>query len=302
MMSVPQIKKSPSRKLDGVFLLDKPNGLSSHSAMRRAQRLFQAEKAGHTGSLDPLATGMLPICFGEATKYSSFFLEANKAYSVKIGWGVTTTTGDSDGEKLTSCEPVSLTAKDLSQLEATFLGQQTQIPPMYSALKYQGKPLYQLARAGKTVERAPRNIVIHSLTFQNNEECQVVCSKGTYIRSLVESMGEFIGCGAHVVALRRTWVDPFQSHRMMSLNDLEQCSFDERALHLLSISELLKKFMPSLEVSSHQGQAILKGQSIDGDFDFQAADCVCLLCEGRFLGIGEITEGHLKPKRLVSSI
>ena len=249
---------------------------------------------------------MLPLCFGEATKFSQFLLESDKCYQVTIKLGVQTTTGDAEGEIIATHPVNAISSEELSRVLEQFEGTIQQIPPMFSAIKVQGRPLYELARKGIEIDRQPRTVQIHRMRLlsfaQDSLELDIYCSKGTYIRSLVESMGEFIGCGAHVVALRRTWVDPFQSHRMMSLNDLEQCSFDERALHLLSISELLKKFMPSLEVSSHQGQAILKGQSIDGDFDFQAADCVCLLCEGRFLGIGEITEGHLKPKRLVSSI
>lgn len=292
--------KKTKNKLEGIFLLDKPNGISSHSAMKRAQRLLCAEKAGHTGSLDPLATGMLPICLGEATKFSRFFLEAKKAYSVKVCWGTTTTTGDREGEILLTRSIPVLSQDDLTQLSLQFLGEQQQIPPMFSALKHQGKPLYRLARAGKTVERAPRWITIEDLIFHDLTTFDVICSKGTYIRSLVEAMGEYLGCGAHVAELRRQWVDPFQAYSMQSLSELETLPYEQRLESVLKISTLLEAFMPSMALSVVQGQAIRKGQTVVIEED-RVSGWISLLCEGEFLGVGEvISEGRIKPKRLVN--
>jgi tRNA pseudouridine55 synthase len=300
MKPVHQIKRTviKNKKIDGIFLLDKPQGKSSHSAMKNVQRLFQAEKAGHTGSLDPLATGMLPICLGEATKFSRFLLEAKKAYTVGIQWGITTTTGDSEGEVLSRCTPPVLTEQDLADLRHTFLGTQSQIPPMYSALKHQGKPLYKLARQGKHIERAPRTVTIELLHFHNTTLLDVVCSKGTYIRSLVEAMGEKVGCGAHVVSLRRTWVDPFVSQTMMKTSELEALSEEERMKHLLTIPDLLANFMQTLVLSPQQAGLLLKGQALLGEFE--PAEWVCLISEEQFLGVGEAVEGQLRPKRLVA--
>lgn len=298
-MPVDLIKKMIN-KHNGVFLLDKPKGFSSHSAMKRVQRLLGAEKAGHTGSLDPLATGMLPICLGEATKFSRFFLEAEKAYSVKVCWGTTTTTGDSEGEALVTRQAPLLTPADLAQLQETFLGHQQQIPPMFSALKHQGQPLYRLARAGKTIEREPRWITIEHLAFHDANTFEVTCSKGTYIRSLVEAMGEQLGCGAHVTALRRQWVSPFQAYPMYALETIEAFSAEERLSNILSIAKLLEAFMPSMQLSFAQGQAICQGRSLATEEGAFPTGWVSLLCEGEFLGVGEmLPEGSVKPKRLV---
>lgn len=303
MKPVNPIKKT-TNKLDGVFLLDKPTGISSHSAMKRVQRLLCAEKAGHTGSLDPLATGMLPICLGEATKFSRFFLEAKKAYSVKVCWGVTTTTGDREGEILSTAPAPVLSQDELTRLSIQFLGQQQQIPPMFSALKHQGKPLYRLARAGKTVEREPRWITVDDLVFHDSITFDVTCSKGTYIRSLVEAMGEYLGCGAHVMELRRRWADPFQAYSMQNLLELEALSPPQRLANVLDISTLLEAFMPSLSLSKIAAQGIRRGQAVAIEAETAPAGWVSLLCEGEFLGVGEVEPegGRVKPKRLVNAI
>lgn len=300
--------KPPSDKLDGIFLLDKPIGLSSHHAMKRTQRLFQAQKGGHTGSLDPLATGMLPLCFGEATKFSRFFLEANKAYAVTMLLGVTTTTGDSEGEPVNVRSVPAITSESLMDLQSQFLGTHQQIPPMYSALKHQGQPLYRLARQGKVIERQPRTVTLYHLAFDsikdtppNQVSFVVECSKGTYIRSLVEQMGERLGCGAHVISLRRTWVDPFRQSPMMSLSEVEALSLEQRREHLLPIPTILAPIMPSFTLSPEQGEYIKKGREIQ--LESETTGWVSLMCSGKFLGVGEmLPEGLVKPKRLIEQI
>lgn len=289
--------------MNGVFLLDKPVGITSHTALSRAKRLLGAAKAGHTGSLDPLATGMLPLCLGEATKYSRFFLEANKAYAVSLRLGVKTDTGDSDGEVI-QMEPVPLiTPSTLEALSCQFIGPQLQVPPMYSALKFQGQRLYHLARKGQIVERQPRPVTIHKIDwcpydphFPDVLSFSVECSKGTYIRSLVEDMGHSLGCGAHVIALRRLWVSPFQGHSMVSLETLKSLPEEEREALILPISTILSSLMPTLSLSANEGVALRQGKAIAID---ALPGIVSLEASGEFLGIGESLDGLLKPVRLI---
>ncbi len=215
------------RPVHGILLLDKPSGGSSNHALQRAKRLFGAAKAGHTGSLDPLATGMLPICFGEATKISAFLLDADKGYETTLKLGVTTHSADADGETLMERPiPADLDRAEFESICARFTGPLMQVPPMVSAIKIDGKRLYKLAREGKEVERPPRPVVIHSLEVLSfagdSARLAVRCSKGTYIRSLVTDIGEAIGCGAHVTSLRRTFVSPFEQVPMITLDTLEQ--------------------------------------------------------------------------------
>lgn len=287
-----------ARPLNGFLLLDKPLGYSSHAVTRRVRRIAKMEKAGHTGSLDPLATGMLPIALGEATKFSRFLFEANKAYAVTMCLGVTTTTGDSEGEIVHTGSVPRVTDEMLAAMRTQFLGEQTQIPPMYSAIKYKGQPLYRLARAGKIVERAPRAIRIEALAFDSPHTFTVVCSKGTYVRSLVMAMGEYLGCGAHVTALRRLWVDPFQAAAMVTIPEWEQASEVERRAWVYSIPALLSKFFPMIAVSADHARAIQKGQSVA--YDGPHSDLwVGLLWDEQFLGVAENREGKLAPRRLV---
>lgn len=215
------------RPVHGILLLDKPSGGSSNHALQRAKRLFGAAKAGHTGSLDPLATGMLPICFGEATKLSAFLLDADKGYETTLKLGVTTNSADADGETvLERPVPAYLDRATFEEICARFTGPIMQIPPMVSAIKIDGQRLYKLARQGKEVDRPPRPVVIHSLdvlSFSGDTaRLAVRCSKGTYIRSLVTDIGEAIGCGAHVTTLRRTFVSPFEQAPMITIETLEQ--------------------------------------------------------------------------------
>ena len=221
-------RRNRGRDVDGLLLLDKPIGLSSNSVLQRVKRLFQANKAGHTGNLDPLATGLLPICLGEATKVSGFLLDADKRYRAVCRLGEKTNTADSEGEVIETRPVPALKNKALKAVLQKFVGEIAQLPPMYSALKYQGQPLYRLARQGLTVERQPRNIVIYSiemLGFEGNElTLDVHCSKGTYIRTLAEDIGEELGCGAHIVALRRTVAQPFDDSALITLPELEEIS------------------------------------------------------------------------------
>ncbi|PJC02436.1 MAG: tRNA pseudouridine(55) synthase TruB, partial [Gallionellales bacterium CG_4_9_14_0_8_um_filter_59_50] len=200
------------RPLDGVLLFDKPLLLSSNIALQKVRRLFRAEKAGHTGTLDPLATGLLPICFGEATKFTHALLDADKRYLATLRLGQRTTTGDAEGEVVAQ-RAVAVTADQLRQVLAAFTGEIQQLPPMYSALKHQGKPLYEYIRQGETVERAARPVVIHELALQRWAGDELVldvrCSKGTYVRTLAEDIGEALGCGAHLTGLRRSGIGDF---------------------------------------------------------------------------------------------
>lgn len=219
-----QRRREGERDVSGIVLLDKPAGITSNAALQTVKRLFRARKAGHTGSLDPLATGLLPICLGEATKLSGFLLDADKRYRTEIRLGVTTTTGDAEGETLRVREVADLDRARVAEAVARFTGEIEQIPPMHSALKRNGMPLYKLARQGIEVERAPRPVVIHALELVRCEadriELDVRCSKGTYIRVLAEDIGEALGCGAHVGALRRTGVGGFDAGRMVALETL----------------------------------------------------------------------------------
>lgn len=216
------------RPLDGILLFDKPLGLSSNQALQQVRRLFQAEKAGHTGSLDPLATGMLPICFGEATKLCGLLLDSDKTYVARMRLGEKTTTGDAEGEVVERSDPAALTRDSFDAIKPRFLGFIQQVPPMYSALKQEGRRLYELAREGAEVERAPRSITIRALSFGPLEDGQIEfvvrCSKGTYVRSLAEDMAAELGQVAHLVALRRTAVDPFGEQPLWNLPALDSLS------------------------------------------------------------------------------
>ncbi len=294
-----------------IFLLDKPTGMSSHLALQKAKRLFQATKAGHTGSLDPLATGMLPLCFGEATKFSRFLFDADKCYVVTIRLGVTTTTGDSEGEVLETKPVPALTLDDYNDMLARFHGPQLQIPPMFSALKHQGKPLYQLARQGKVVERASREINIKRCVLEGVEHKEdgtfltltIECSKGTYIRTLTEDMGHYLRCGAHVVALRRLWVEAFQSYPMMTLAALETLPLVQRTQHLLPIKTVLSYLLPVIELSVEQAFCLMRGQIVQYVAGAIEGWVTLVTLAGEFLGVGELcTDGRLIPKRLIQQV
>ena len=300
-------KRRQGRDVDGILLLDKPAGMSSNQALQRARAIFGARKAGHGGSLDPMATGLLPLCFGEATKFSSYLLGADKGYRATCKLGQTTTSGDAEGE-VVDTRPVDVERDRLMQVLADFRGEIEQVPPMYSALKHQGKRLYQLARAGQTVERAPRSVVISQLDLIEFDgeriEIDVTCSKGTYIRSLAEDIGEALGCGAHLTALRRTRVDEFDLDRAISLDSLQQRRDEDASgldALLLSISAGLHHF-PRFDLSPVEGEALCQGRRLPAPAEVTPGVYRLHDAEGRFLGLGEVLEDALlKAKRLVNT-
>ena len=238
--------KKPRDLVDGVLLLDKPVGLSSNDALIKAKRVLNAKKAGHTGTLDPFATGLLPLCFGEATKFSQDLLEADKTYEATVHLGIMTTTGDTEGETIEE-RAVDVTVGAIEAALARFRGPIFQVPPMYSALKRDGKPLYHYARQGIELEREPRTVTIHSLTLVACDgmtaELDVACSKGTYIRTLAEDIGRALGCFAHLTALRRTQVGPFSLQGAVTLEALQASEAPAQAL--IAIDELPTGLMPA---------------------------------------------------------
>jgi tRNA pseudouridine55 synthase len=261
MTSVRKIKRLA---LHGVILLDKPVGLSSNDALIQTKRLFNAQKAGHTGTLDPFATGLLPLCFGDATKFSHDLLEADKTYETVVHLGVTTETGDTEGE-VTSDQAVEVSVSQINAVLPQFRGVQTQMPPMYSALKRDGKPLYEYARAGITLEREARHIVIHELTLIRYEapflHLRVKCSKGTYIRVLGEDIGRALGCGAHLNALRRTQVGNLLLDNASGLEDIRQLAEDQRINLLKPVDALLSGF-DAIVLSDTLAERFLHGQRL----------------------------------------
>ena len=294
--------------VNGILVVDKPAGISSNDVVQQAKRLFGAQKVGHTGSLDPLATGVLPLCFGEATKFSQYLLDADKKYWAQVRLGITTETGDGDGEVIAQADASSVTpAQAVAALE-TFVGEIEQIPSMYSALKHQGQPLYKLARKGIEVERAPRQVSIYSaelLQFSEASiELRVHCSKGTYIRSLAEDLGAALGCGAHVSALRRLAAGPYEEGQATTLAELcETNDMQEIDALLLPVSSAVDSW-PAVRLHEDTAHYVRQGQPVqvahaptDGWVQiFELAE------EDRFLGVGEIlTDGRVAPRRLVAN-
>lgn len=295
--------KRVKRPISGVLLLDKPFGISSNAALQVAKRLYQAAKAGHTGNLDPIATGLLPICFGEATKFSQFLLDANKTYQAVFKLGQTTTTGDSEGEVLSHC-PVNLSRNQVEQALRQFLGPIRQVPPMYSALKHQGKALYTYARAGVEIERAAREVTIYNLTldaFSGDEVTVTVeCSKGTYIRVLAEDLGRALGCGAFMQALRRTRIGSFEIAQAVTLDEIERVSVEARDRRLLPSDCLLSGF-PKVVLDRESAYYIRQGQSIWLPKQPHTGSLVLYDENRELIGIGEIaTDGKIAPKRLIA--
>ena len=296
------------RQVHGVLVLDKPRGFSSNAALQKVRWLLNAEKAGHTGSLDPLATGVLPLCFGEATKFSQYLLDADKGYRTVAQLGVTTTTGDAEGEVLERRAVAVDEAAILAALPA-FRGEIEQIPPMYSALKRDGQPLYKLARAGEVVEREPRSVTIARLELlalqEDRATLEVACSKGTYVRTLVEDLGARLGCGAHVAELRRTQAGPFGLTQAISLDELE-------AAHAEGGAEALDRFLlpvdsglehwPLVQLTQHSAYYWLHGQPVRAANAPKFGLMRVQDDQGRFIGIGEIDdEGQVAPRRLIRS-
>ena len=295
-------RRAPRRSVDGVLLLDKPTGMTSNAALQKARWLLNAEKAGHTGTLDPLATGLLPLCFGEATKFAGELLDADKAYLATVRLGVTTDTADAEGAVLDT-RPVEATEAQAREVLARFLGPIDQIPPMHSALKRDGKPLYEYARAGVEVERAPRRVTIHALGLSNWQgesfDLEVSCSKGTYVRTLAADIGEALGCGAHLSALRRIRIGRLTLDGAVALEAFEAMSLEARDASLLPADALLSD-LPRAQLGEADASRMLHGQGIR--WTGNAGDrCRLYGPGGVFLGLGEVSaDGWLNPRRLVA--
>lgn len=303
------MRKRHGRNISGILVLDKPQGETSNRSLQKVKRLFKAAKAGHTGSLDPLATGVLPLCFGEATKISQFLLDSDKAYRTKIKLGLKTATGDSEGELIAKKDCSNISFEDIEKALHNFRGEIQQIPSMYSALKHQGVPLYKLARAGKTVERKIRTVSIFELNLISYEGADIVldihCSKGTYVRTIADDLGEHLGVGAHVTALRRTKAGPFSLDQAISYEDLEkhleqaQEEDDFTAIDgfLVPADQAIQE-LPQVILPSSTAEYVLQGQPVIARH-LPSSGLVRLYKEDVFIGIGEILEdGRVAPKRL----
>lgn len=291
------------RKLDGVLLLDKPSGMSSNTALQAARRLFNADKAGHTGTLDPLASGLLPVCFGEATKFSQTLLDADKRYLAELRLGVRTDTADAEGTAIAR-RPVAVSRQQIEPVLERFRGDIEQIPPMHSALKRDGRPLYQLARQGIEVERAARRVRIHRLELLGfageRLELDVHCSKGTYVRTLADDIGEALGCGAHLTGLRRTAIGPFDIGDAIALERLQSLPADSIDRFLLPADALLAA-LPRADLDAQQAADLLQGRAVA--MPGAAAGITWRVYgAGRFLGIARSAgDGVLAAARLIAT-
>jgi tRNA pseudouridine55 synthase len=297
------------KNINGILLLDKPVGYTSNQALQRIKHLFQAKKAGHTGSLDPIATGMLPICFGEATKFSQFLLDSDKIYRVKAKLGVKTTTGDIEGSVISTRSADHVISENIQSIIARMHGDQQQIPPMFSAIKHKGKPLYELARQGIEIERKPRFIHIFALKLESLEKDEMTlyihCSKGTYVRTLVEDIGEELNCGAHVIALRRLTVSPYSQEGMHTLDALEamkeDLGVDALQETLLPVQSAVSVY-PEVTLSSSSAFYLRTGQAVRTALPHGAAFVRLVSEGGQFIGIGEaLPDGRVKPHRMFTT-
>ncbi|MFV8382892.1 tRNA pseudouridine(55) synthase TruB [Vibrio parahaemolyticus] len=306
-------RRRKGRPINGVILLDKPTGISSNDALQKVKRIYFAEKAGHTGALDPLATGMLPICLGEATKFSQFLLDSDKRYRVIAKLGERTNTSDSDGE-VVETRPVDVTLDKLEACIEKFRGESDQVPSMFSALKYQGKPLYEYARKGIEVPRESRKITVYEIVlhrFEGDEvEMEVHCSKGTYIRTIVDDLGEMLGCGAHVTMLRRTAVAKYPYEKMVTLEQLnellEQAHREEIAPRelldpLLMPMDTAVEDLPEVNLIPEFADMVQHGQPVQVlGAPEQGSLRLTMGEEHLFIGVGEMNDdGKIAPKRLV---
>jgi tRNA pseudouridine55 synthase len=291
------------RQFDGVLLFDKPLGLSSNIALQKIRRLFQSEKAGHTGTLDPLATGLLPICFGEATKFSNSLLDADKTYHAVLRLGQTTTTGDAEGE-IVAEHPVEIEYSGIDAVLKKFHGEIQQLPPMHSAIKHKGKPLYEYIRKGETIERELRNVMIYELvlnSFDGNEMGIIVrCSKGTYVRTLAEDIGTALGCGAHLISLRRTAIAHLDLKDAYSWPQLEAMADTERNARILPLETLMPN-MPRLHLDAVQIKRLAQGQRLGLDTGLPDGKIGLYGTQG-FIGVGMLQGRRLAPERLLFSV
>ncbi len=299
-------RKHTGREVHGILLLDKPLGISSNFALQKAKRLFNARKAGHTGSLDPLATGMLPICFGQATKVSQYLIDCDKRYRATVKLGVTTTTGDAEGEIVSESTTEGVGFNKIEAVVSQFRGEITQIPPMYSAVKHQGKPLYKFAAKGIDIEREQRYVTVYQLDVvalaDDELEIDVHCSKGTYIRTLAEDIGEKLGCGAHLIALRRYSVGNYEGVTPWKLSDLnllrESGGLERLDQELLGFDSGLQHF-PKLEIALELAEKLSNGLKIPVDSELPSGLIRLYDTEKRFFGFGEAhSSGLLKPSRI----
>jgi tRNA pseudouridine55 synthase len=299
-------RRQHGRDVSGILLLDKPLGMTSNEALQRVKRLYHARKAGHTGSLDPLAEGLLPLCFGEATKLSAYLLDADKHYWVRVRLGVSTTTGDAEGEVVQTRPVDGVTRAALEQVVNRFVGPIQQLPPMYSALKYQGQRLYKLAREGVEVPREPRAVTIHAIElgdYADGEfEMTVHCSKGTYVRTLAEDIGEALGCGAHVSALRRTGVGPYGAGQLVAMAQVEQAAeAGDAALDALLLPlDSAVGHWPEVRLSADSAYYLKLGQPVLVPRAPTAGWVRLYDQAGGFLGVGQIEDdGKVAPRRLM---
>lgn len=303
-------RKPRGRRFDGVLLLDKPQGITSNAALQTVKRLYNADKAGHTGSLDPLATGMLPILFGESTKLSRLLLEADKVYTTRAKLGVTTDSGDADGEVLETKAIPEISDDHLESVLAQFRGEGTQIPSMFSALKKDGKKLYELAREGIEVEREPRPVHIFELTLLGRGddwiELKVHCSKGTYVRTLVEDIGQALDCGAHVVELRRTHVAGFEPDKMVTLDSLNALRDDKAFAAMDALCgpiNSLADHLPRFELNAEEVRWVLQGQSLIIPGAPAQGDLALVDAQGGLVALGAMADdGRVGPTRLLVDI
>jgi tRNA pseudouridine55 synthase len=293
-------RRAPRRRVDGVLLLDKPRGLTSNAALARAKRLYNAEKAGHTGTLDPLASGLLPICFGVATRFAQFLLDAPKRYVATVRFGVATTTQDAEGE-VTATKSVTFARADLEAALRRFTGVITQTPPAHSALKFEGKPHYEYARRGIDVPRTPREVTIHALELLDwtppDATLVVACSKGTYVRALAADLGDALGCGAHLAALRRTASGGFDITDAVTLEALEAMEQPRRDAVLLP-TRVLVDHLPRLSVSKDAARRFLQGQPIAAGVEKNGP--VAVFEADLLLGVADVRDGFAHPRRVVA--
>jgi tRNA pseudouridine55 synthase len=297
--------KRQKKSINGILLLDKPIGFSSNQALQKIKWLLQAAKAGHTGTLDPLATGLLPLCFGEATKFAHFLTDADKTYVATIKLGATTTTGDAEGEVLTT-SPVNVSRVEFEQVCRQFTGEISQTPPMYSALKFEGKALYEYARAGVEIDRKARRVTIQNIevhSFAGDVAViSVTCSKGTYIRTLAEDIGKQLGCGAHLIGLRRTATADYQIAQAVTLEQFEAMSEEER-LAALAPPDSAVHYLPAVTLDSDAVFYLLQGQAVWRSGAIPSGLLRLYNEQQVFLGLGELQDdGKIAPKRLMQQV
>lgn len=310
-------RRAPKRDIDGVFLLDKPTGISSALALTKVRGIFRANKAGHTGSLDPLASGLLPVCLGQAAKFSSYFLEGSKKYIATGRLGIVTDSGDAEGNVVEEHE-IGAALSKLDEAINRFVGDITQVPPIYSAIKVDGRPLYKYARAGKSVEVPSREVTVFYIKLLDKTEdsftIEVYCSKGTYIRTLVSDIGAELGCGAHVTMLRRIEVDGLPKGEMHTLEKLQQLAdkredftdFKEMDSLLIPIGEAMN-YLPRIDIPYDMAVLLCQGQRQDNlsectftDCDLEYKDTIQIRTNDMFIGVGHIQNGTLISDRMMS--